>query len=433
MLPASELALALAAYLPASVLLQLQEAGALAAERGLSLYLIGGSVRDMLLPDRAFDWDVDLVSEQAGIVALAEALARRWGGDLHPYPQYGTATLRLDPLELDFATARTEHYARPGANPEVAFSTLHADLVRRDFSINALALNLHPDQWCVLTDPFGGLADLQQRQLRTWAADKFLQDPVRGWRAVRLSVALDFALAAETAGWLQDTMASGCFDGFLSRRICSELWKCLEKPRPDAYLARLDALGVLRCLSPELHWTQELADAFERLRILQQYFPEASLAEAYLLLLLRHLTEPWRSALLKALHLSRPLQQSWFALMRELAQTAPPLSASGAFRRFADLPATAIWVLWALQPTPEHVQALAHYWQQTRFIQPPLSGKMLLGLLPRGPWLREILWQVHAAWIEGQIQNLPQAEALAHQLAQQWLQTHGHLPQGEDN
>lgn len=435
MLPAAELSRALALYLPEPVFLRLQEAGALAAERGLSLYLIGGSVRDMLLPDRPFDWDIDLVSEQTGVVALAETLAQRWAGELHAYPQYGTATLRLKPLELDFATARTEYYKHPGANPEVTFSTLHADLIRRDFSINALALNLHPERWCELTDPFDGVKHLQQRVLQTWREDKFAEDPVRGWRAARLSVSLHFTLAAETRAWLQQTMASGCFDGFLNRRICSELWKCLEKPLPDVYLARLDALGVLRCLSPSLRWTTELASCFERLRCLQVQFAGLSIADAYLLILLAHLTEPWLSSLLKALHLPRALQNSWFALARQLGYTSPPTSASEAFQRFSGVSDTALWVLWALQTDTQGplATAVSHYWQQTRFIQPPLSGKMLLELMPRGPWLREILWQVQAARIDGQIETLQQAELLARELAQQWLQLNGHLPQGEDN
>ncbi|MBF2052921.1 MAG: CCA tRNA nucleotidyltransferase [Candidatus Sericytochromatia bacterium] len=435
MLSAAELSLALSTYLPEPVLLRLQEAGALAAERGLSLYLIGGSVRDMLLPERSFDWDIDLVSEQTGIVALAETLAQRWAGELHPYPQYGTATLRLKPLELDFATARTEHYTHPGANPEVSFSTLHADLVRRDFSINALALNLHPERWCELTDPFDGVKHLQQRVLQTWREDKFSEDPVRGWRAARLSVSLNFAIAAETAVWLKQTMASGCFDGFLNRRICSELWKCLEKPLPDVYLTRLDALGVLRCLSPSLHWTAELAGCFERLRRLQVQFDEVSIADAYLLVLLAHLTEPWNSSLLKALHLPRALQNSWFALARQLGYTEPPASASEAFQRFSGVSATTLWVLWALQTDTEAplAAAISHYWQQTRFIQPPLSGKMLLELVPRGPWLRDLLWQVHAARIDGQIETHHQAQILAHQLAKQWLLANGCVPQGEDN
>src|SRR5690606_11042388 len=111
-----------------------------------------------------------------------------------------------------------------------------------------------------------GYADLSAGCLRALHAHKFMEDPVRSWRAVRLATSLNFQLDPPTQQALCAAMQSGHFDGFVTGRICNELSKCLDKPEPEIYLGQLSQLGVLRCLDPALHWDSELARFFERAR-----------------------------------------------------------------------------------------------------------------------------------------------------------------------
>ena len=120
--------------------------------RAIAAYLVGGAVRDLLLGrDRA---DIDVAVE--GEVA---ELARRLGGEVRAHERFATATVRVDGLEVDLAATRSETYARPGALPEVRPASLAADLARRDFTVNAMAVPLAGDP--ELIDPHGGLEDLR--------------------------------------------------------------------------------------------------------------------------------------------------------------------------------------------------------------------------------------------------------------------------------
>lgn len=161
------------------------------------VYLVGGAVRDLLLGrERA---DVDLV-----IVGDAAALATRLGADPVEHERFATAKVELDGHEVDVATARTETYSEPGALPEVApASEIEADLGRRDFTINAMALPLSGEPR--LIDPHGGRADLEAGLLRVLHPGSFLDDPTRALRAARYAARFGFALEPETEALVRAT------------------------------------------------------------------------------------------------------------------------------------------------------------------------------------------------------------------------------------
>lgn len=154
------------------------------------VYLVGGAVRDLLLGHpRA---DVDLVVE--GDVA---ALAERLGGAAAEHERFGTVKVEVEGHEVDIATARTETYPEPGSLPVVApADDVEADLGRRDFTINAMAIPL--DGEVRLLDPYGGRADLEQGLLRILHSRSFEDDPTRAIRAARYASRLGFALEPET-------------------------------------------------------------------------------------------------------------------------------------------------------------------------------------------------------------------------------------------
>lgn len=168
-----------------------------AAAGRTQVYLVGGAVRDLLLGrERA---DVDLV-----VVGDAGALATRLGAEPVEHERFATAKVELDGHQVDIASARTETYPYAGALPEVApASTIEADLGRRDFTINAMALPLQGQT--ELIDPLGGCTDLEAGLLRVLHSESFVDDPTRAVRAARYASRFGFKLEKETEALVHQT------------------------------------------------------------------------------------------------------------------------------------------------------------------------------------------------------------------------------------
>jgi tRNA nucleotidyltransferase (CCA-adding enzyme) len=170
------------------------------AAGGKPVYLVGGAVRDLLLGrGRA---DLDLVVE-----GDATALATRLGGEVREHERFATAKVQLGEHEVDIATARAESYPHPGALPEVEPTEgIAADLARRDFTINAMAIPLRRDP--ELIDPHRGREDLEAGLLRVLHAHSFDDDPTRALRAARYAARFGFGLEHETAELLREANLS---------------------------------------------------------------------------------------------------------------------------------------------------------------------------------------------------------------------------------
>lgn len=214
-----------------------------ADDAGLSVWAVGGAVRDLLLGRPIHD--VDLVVE-GDAVALAETLVRRHGGEHVRHGAFGTAKWSTGPGApvVDLASARTETYAGAASLPSVASSDIHADLARRDFTINAMALGVSEAVADVLLDPHGGRADLAARQLRALHADSFVDDPTRGLRAARFAARFGMSLVPETAGWLRQATDAGAFSSLGLERLGAELERVLGEADPLRCLRLLAAWGV---------------------------------------------------------------------------------------------------------------------------------------------------------------------------------------------
>ncbi|MBO1347294.1 MAG: CBS domain-containing protein [Hormoscilla sp. GUM202] len=249
---------------------------------GWHLYLVGGAVRDLLLADSediVLLQDIDLVvdgfhrSADAGAgVELAKELQQLYpGARLQVHGRFQTAALlwhkdpELDNLWVDIATARTEFYPYPAANPEVEASSISQDLYRRDFTINALALRLTAPRAGELLDFFGGLLDLDAKLIRVLHANSFIEDPTRIYRAVRFAVRLGFEIESQTEAYIHYAIESGVYDRSvaensrapaLETRLKNELKYILQAPYWKPALQILGDLGALRCI----HSTLELND-----------------------------------------------------------------------------------------------------------------------------------------------------------------------------
>lgn len=246
----------------------------IAPKAGLSrLALVGGVVRDALLHDQLRDpWrdlpDLDLLVEGSA-ADLAVALERHYGSsrvnDIRLHAAFGTAELSWDGVLLDLAAARQEHYPAPGDNPVVESGSLEQDLGRRDFTVNAMALELSltGEKEPLLLDPHGGQADLARRQLAFLHSSSVADDPTRVVRAARYAARLGFGLAPEAQEQIQTTIRAwpwlwthgdrpSSAPPALATRMRMELELLFDRePWPKALL-NLQSWGALRLLDSGL-------------------------------------------------------------------------------------------------------------------------------------------------------------------------------------
>jgi tRNA nucleotidyltransferase (CCA-adding enzyme) len=225
-----------------------------AAEKELRPFLVGGPVRDVFL-GRHDVVDIDLTLED-GASTLARAVAKKINGRLRSFPQFLTYKITAEGLpEIDIATARKERYRSPGALPTVTAGRLKDDLLRRDFSINAMALDLTTGE---LHDPTGGERDLAAMAVRVLHDQSFLDDPTRIFRAVRLATRLGFSLEADTARLLDRAVAGGALASIARERIWRELFLAFEEESAPNAIAALSAAGVLEVLFEKRPYDREL-------------------------------------------------------------------------------------------------------------------------------------------------------------------------------
>ncbi|MDB9384137.1 CBS domain-containing protein [Nodularia spumigena CS-584] len=415
-----------------------------AEKRGWHLYLVGGAVRDLLLAESAAGslmiTDIDLVvdgfhqaADVGAGVELAKALQEIYpGARLEIHGAFQTAALlwhkdpELDSLWMDIATARTEFYPYPAANPEVEASSIRQDLYRRDFSINALALRLTSPRSGELLDFFGGLIDLQAKQIRVLHPNSFIEDPTRIYRAVRFAVRFGFEIEAQTEEFIHYAINSGVYDRTaqtniktpaLQTRLKAELKYILQTPYWKSALQLLNQLGALQCIHPTLKLDESLLQQLRLLeRCLRRFDSEQTLIhwEMRLEALIAHLEPQYREKVAKNLHLPedgiKRLQNLDKAqtTVRELLPTCQRPSQVVQLLRKYDLP---MLILIAL-PSPRILRKqIWHYLTVLANVQPILNGNDLkqLGYKP-GKQFRQMLDDLRAATLDGVIKNRTEAE-----------------------
>lgn len=225
--------------------------GNAAKKLGVKAYVVGGYVRDRLLGRPCTDIDVVCVGD--GI-----AMAKTFASLLSPQPRvtfygrYGTAMLRHKGMQIEFVGARKESYSHDSRNPEVSPGTLEDDQLRRDFTINALAISINEEDFGTLIDPFDGLLHLEQKLIKTPTdpGKTFSDDPLRMIRAIRFATQLKFRIEKETFEAIKKykhriTIVS-------QERITTELEKIMASEKPSIGFDLLLKSGLLEIIFPEL-------------------------------------------------------------------------------------------------------------------------------------------------------------------------------------
>jgi tRNA nucleotidyltransferase (CCA-adding enzyme) len=435
----------------------LEQAAKLAQKQNLQLYLVGGAVRDLLLAEpkeKLLLTDLDLVvdgcyhhshlqkEEHPPAVALGKALQQDYtGARLEIHGQFQTAALLwhnhpvFDSLWIDIATARTEFYPYPAANPEVEASSIRQDLYRRDFTINALALRLTSPQSGELLDFFGGLSDLQNRLIRVLHPNSFIEDPTRIYRAVRFAVRLNFEIETQTKNYIQYAISSGIYEKkwhqdsssktiqklpALETRLKSELKYILQAPYWQSALHLLGELKALRCIHPTLELDSQLWRNICLVdRCLQQFDPEKQQLTHWqirLEVILAHLAPQYRSIVAEALQLPldniqrlQQLEQSKTEIHQSIYNCQRPSQFVQLFKPY-DLP---LLILIAVQSSRFVRHKIWQYLTQWSTVKSLLKGHDLkaLGYKPSHQF-KQMLEEVLAATLDGVVSDRVAAEKL---------------------
>jgi tRNA nucleotidyltransferase (CCA-adding enzyme) len=272
--------------LPQDLGRRVREARELASERHISLYLVGGAVRDVLLGRPVLD--VDLVVEK-DVAGFARELGRRLGATVKLHGHFGTAVLETPSGErLDVVTARAEDYERPGALPRVRPGSIVDDLARRDFTINAMAMEIARSRGTRLLDPFRGREDLSRGLIRMLHPRSPWDDPTRAFRAVRYANRLGFRIEHATRRWIRAAVRDGAVEAVSGDRLRREI-ALLFSEKSRATAARgLSVLGLDGALHPSLRFD---AATSRRLRAAERIAARANRTTTWLLYLLAWMGE----------------------------------------------------------------------------------------------------------------------------------------------
>ncbi|MDA8078344.1 MAG: CBS domain-containing protein [Nitrospiraceae bacterium] len=389
-------------------------AGKTADSMGFAAYLVGGSVRDLLLGHE--NLDIDIVIEGDGI-AFARNLAATVEARVRSHERFGTATLIFNSLKLDIATARTEYYESPAALPKVETSSIKKDLYRRDFTINTLAVRLNPRDFGQLIDFFGGQRDIREKTIRVLHNLSYVEDPTRAFRAIRFAERFGFKLSRHTENLIKSAIQMNLFDRLSGSRIYEELMIAFNETNPVKTLRRLSDHGLLKVIHKNLIFDEKLEAALSSLyetiawHNLLYLDEKADTGVLYLMALLSNLeAQDLRDALarLDAPPRTREIIQKGFAEHARISARLPLQDPAALYRLLAPVELEILLFAMATSRDSSKKKGISQFLIEMKRTRPLLKGSDLMGLgIPQGPVYTKILRELLDERLRG---NLKTAE-----------------------
>lgn len=419
----------LEAALPQAHLVLLKKIAEMAYEMHSAAYIVGGFVRDLIMGRPSLDFDIVV---EGDAILLARHLQNQFGGKLVIHHQFGTAKWEIReiaedlcrdlglgyhqeelPEFLDLISARTEFYEHPTALPTVERSSIKQDLHRRDFTINTLALRLDGRYYGDLYDFWGGLGDLQKGVVRVLHSLSFVDDPTRMMRAVRFEQRFGFKIDQRTLQLMDE--ARPLVRQVSGDRLRHELNLMLEEENAVEMLERLQQLGLLTAIHPNLSCPPGFSGVLKQ--VLKGELPVSwnlpdKMGNYNLRRALAYLA--WLAGIPAAiagdiahrLKLNQTIRSSLISaeLLRDFLpglKDARPSQIVAVLQTFSR---PLLYVFTLILEDQDLVKLLWEYATHWSLIQPTLSGLELQKRgVPPGPIYRNTLWQLRAAWLDGEI------------------------------
>jgi tRNA nucleotidyltransferase (CCA-adding enzyme) len=382
-----------------------------ATGRGLPLYIVGGSVRDLVLGRPLNDFDLTV---EGDAIALARSLAAKHGGGVTAHTKFGTAKwflpadLKEQHNTLDLISARSETYKHPAALPTVAVGSIADDLRRRDFTINAMAIRLDGDHFGELRDDLQAMDDLRKGIVRVLHPASFIDDPTRMYRAARYAERYGFQIAEDTLVLIPE--ARPFVEKLSPQRIRHELDLILDEPNAVAMLGRLEELDLLSCIHPAL------AD-FKKSNLATVKSEDQALQtrNSRWALWLMHLTDQEVEFINDRLHFTADLLKVLrsIALLEANLTALVGLKPSEAVEMLESYSFKALEVVSAALPEGEVKNILSRYLSDWWHVKPKTTGHDLKKRgIPPGPKYNEILRRLRAAWLDGEVKTAEEEQRL---------------------
>ncbi len=383
----------------------LRELSQLAAGLGIDLYLVGGSVRDVLANAPLTDLDIMATGNAERLV---ESIRDRRNATVRKASAFGTWSLTVRGVEVDLATARRETYERPGALPTVIPGTVEDDLARRDFSINAMAVSLSGDSWGNLLDPHNGGTDLENRIIRVLHDRSFEDDATRILRAIRYACRLDFRLESCTATLLERSLPY--VSTISPDRVRHEIERIFREPRAGDMIEMAGRLSVLAAIHPRL---QADAAALHGIQVVQEDVARRAM------LLLGSLVQSVDPCDVEPIVERLNLNSDWARLARDVAgvrERLPELeddsvTRSRVYRVLHGFHLHAIESCAMAATVPTVGQWLRLYLDELRHVRPLLDGDNLMALgVKEGPKVGLLLTKLLDARLDGLVESVEDEE-----------------------
>jgi tRNA nucleotidyltransferase/poly(A) polymerase len=410
------------------------------AALGINLYLVGGAVRD-LTSGQGNIRDLDFVAEgntQRILKALISESSRRpaKSSPLQSQPSIElehshydarsqTASLYFgNGVEAEIETAHKESYSKPGRPPEIIPAGIFEDLRRRDFSVNAMAVSLHPNSRGLLLDPTNGALDIENREFRALHSRSFLEDPSRIYRLLRLTLRLGFKIEERTQSWLESALQNKAWEAMTPQQQGRELRAALQEQNPAKVFRIYDERDLLPGLDRSLSAARIPYDRLEKIRSIIRSVEGANPFLLYFDCLVEKLSAAHKKRLAqKVMPDSKTLQMA-LSLEPEARKLAKLLGGPKANA------ASYVYELLKDKPQPLLLYVLTHFPQgkiQARlksflFKYPQMRAKLpraelqALGIEP-GPRFEKIMEELFRAMLDGKIKTHAQAVKALHNLA----------------
>lgn len=410
--PGPALAAQVARKLPDVLRERLAVIGQASAVVGARTWAVGGLVRDLLLDGPLREQDIDVVVE-GDALDVARGVAARLGGTVVEHARFLTASVHLGAGgRVDVATARAERYEMRGALPHVVAASIVQDLARRDFTVNAMAMELGAPDFALL-DPFDGRGDLARRRLRVLHPLSFVEDPTRIFRAARYASRLGFTEDQWTRGARALALSLGDYPALSGQRMVAELELIAADASPAAALRRLAVTGALRLLDPRYRFTRRTARRLAALEPTLGWSRARRLGAADVDLVLVVLLGDQPAAVRRAALVRLAVAGERAARVEEASDVADrTLAALAKADRMSELarrlrtaaPLLLAW--WWLLGDALVRDRIDWFVTSGRLVHPALRGDDLVALgVPRGPALARVLADLRDARLDGVIDD----------------------------